>query len=247
MHKYIITFLLASSISNACFAYAYALEFTQWLNNFELVTTNISQAELVAVQAKEYALQLEQQIERIKNMANVPRDVIQKQLQPYIRTAEKIRELRDHIQSFKHSVEDVRTVYTRRIEEMKNLNLNPEEYMRAEINLAKVRGGEYKKSLDEDMISLGRVAEEAQGLQESRSQIEGIDGNLKGFKVLAQQSHMLASIMMDVKSSVIKANSLSNEKAINEISNEERDNMMRELRIKKNNEERERIKKSFKL
>lgn len=175
-----------------------ATEVTQMMNNGELVASVSKQSQLVAGQIRDYAQQVSQYTTMLQNLKNIPADVIAEKLEPYKDTLKDLDVLYKATTDVYTTSTEAYTTLERRRAEMLALKMSPEEYINAEMQLSKIKGGIYKAQADRDIAALKRAEEKSQKLASMGPQINQVKGAVQGFQLLAQQNQVMAGELMEL-------------------------------------------------
>lgn len=179
-----------------------ATEATQIMNNGELLASVSKQSQLVAGQIRDYAQQVQQYMTMVQNLKNMPANVISETLGPYKDTLRDLGNIYKATTDVYETSTEGYNVMQRRIDEMKSLSMNPEQYMNAEFLLAKAKGGIYKAQLDSDLKALENAQKKAEKLSSMGEEIGRIEGNVHGLALLAQHSNVQAGELMEMNNQI---------------------------------------------
>lgn len=175
-----------------------ATEATQMMNNGELVASVSKQSQLVAGQIRDYAQQVSQYTTMLQNLKNIPADVIAKTLGPYKSQLEDLNTLYQATTDVYNTSTEAYNTLEKRRAEMFALKMSPEDYINAEMLLAKTKGGIYKAQAERDMAAFRRAEEKSQKLASMGEQINNVKGGVQGLQFLAQQNQVMAGELMEL-------------------------------------------------
>ncbi|CAB3770824.1 conjugal transfer protein TrbJ [Paraburkholderia humisilvae] len=168
-----------------------ATEVTQIMNHAELVASVAKQAQMVEQN-------IEAQIVRLQNLAQMSPQVLSGATTPYRAQMGSLQSLYTSVSGLRQAAEQTNDLFSRSMSEMSNTGMTPSQWLSAYSKLATTRGGYYRQQLDSDMNSLSILAQRAQNLQQVQSLIPGISGNVQGLQLLNQQTGLLAGEMLDM-------------------------------------------------
>lgn len=204
--KAVVTAVLSLSLVASAYAGGAAgggaSEVTQVMNNGELIASVSKQSQIVAGQIRDYTVQINGYATALQNMKNLPVAVVGAALKPYKDTLKTLGELGVAVNDVYTSSDKAFTTLQKRREEMRNLNMNPSEYLNAEALLAYSKGGVYKEQVDRDIAAFKKAEEKSKVLAGMESQIAAVGGNVEGLQILAQQNQMMAGELMEMNAQI---------------------------------------------
>lgn len=184
-------FKSASAFAGSVAGFGGATEITQLLNNAELVMSVAQQAQMVEQN-------IQAQITRLQNLAQVPGDLINQTIAPYTAQIDQFRSLYSAVSELQQAAQSTSQLFGSAMSEMSSANLKPSQWLSALSSLAKSQGGVYRTQLNRDMNAISMLAKRAQNVQDIQSKIPGVTGNVQGLQMLNQQTNVLAGEMIDL-------------------------------------------------
>lgn len=184
-------FKFASAFAGSMGGFGGATEITQLLNNAELVASVAKQAEMVQQN-------IQAQITRLQNLAQMPSELIRETIAPYTQQVENFRSLYSAVTDLQQAAQSTSQLFSSAMSEMSSANLKPSQWLSALSSLAKSQGGAYRTQLNRDINAISALAKRAQNLQDIQSKIPGVTGNVQGLQMLNQQTNVLAGEMIDL-------------------------------------------------
>jgi P-type conjugative transfer protein TrbJ len=178
-----------------------AQESTQWLNFGQLTAQLLEQVAMVKNQIDQYKTML-------TNLMQLPGRVMDSITQPARDLLDIVAEFSSSAIELQESVKTVGTMWQRRNSEMINLRMNPKEYIRQEMILAKSRGSKYQQQWTADINTLQNLGVRAQKFQELASEIPNVEGNVQGLQLLNTQLNLAAQELVGIHS-VLRKNSIN--------------------------------------
>lgn len=175
---------------------------TQWMNNSQLVAQTAKQAQLVAGQITDYAMQVNQYITMTQNLQHAPVALIAKALGPYKDTLASLAKLYTAVNNVYTASTKAYQMLDRRREEMLNLKLTPEEYIQQEIALAQSKGGRYVEQLDRDQQAMETAQKKAEELSAMSDSISIGGGVVEGLESLMKTNKMMATELLEANTSL---------------------------------------------
>lgn len=169
----------------------------QVVQNGNLIRSVAHQAKTVAQGIKSYALQTNQYITALTDIKNLPAGVLNEMLAPYKETLKDLGTLSKAVDEVYTSTTEAKSVYDRRLAEIKRLNLDPEEYILNEMQLAYAKGGAYQKQIDDDNAVIRKTEAKTQALAKLGKEIGSISGTVGGLALLAKQNQALNAELID--------------------------------------------------
>lgn len=191
-------------------SFAGATEFTQVLNNAELVASVAKQAQMVSEQINTRLVQLQQFSTMTRNLEHLGRTGIDQALEPYRLQQQQLRGYQDLLTAVT-ALQDASTtaggvLNSRSLEFARSGLKDPAKYIAYELGLAKRRGGVYQKRLQQDLGALDALQARNAEFRRVASQTADITGNLQGLQQLSQLSAMATGELMELKAAVIAQN-----------------------------------------
>lgn len=184
-----------------------ATEFTQILNNIELAASVSKQAQMVNEQIQSKIVQFEQYSTMTRNLERMANGGIEQALSPYASQLQGYRQLMTSITALKASADRAGSVLSDRNREFERSGLkDPAKYISYELGLAKRRGGEHQRRLQQDLAALDALQQRNQEFRRVAAQTAGITGNLQGLQQLSQLSAMTTGELMELKAAVLAQN-----------------------------------------
>lgn len=187
-----------------------ATEYTQIMNNGELIASVSKQSQMVAGQIRDYTMQVNQYVTMMQNLKNLPAATIAQTLRPYRSTLNDLGNLYRAVDDVYTSSNDAFLTMQRRRQEMNRMELGFNEYLNMESLLAASRGGQYKVQYDNDVEALKRLQEKSAALAGMESEINAVSGNVEGLQLLAQQNQIMAGELMELNSQLREKSSAEN-------------------------------------
>ncbi|MDK2126264.1 hypothetical protein [Parachitinimonas caeni] len=204
-----IAALLSLSLTTPASAVWWASEWTQVLNNIELVATALAQAKEVQQTFKQYETMMQ-------NLQQLNDSDIRAKLQPFLQQKAQFQKLAQSVKDFKESSQNAREVLSRRMEEAKKLNLSPKQYFEAEYELAANKGGYYRQQLDADLSALDQATVRANKLNTLQASVPKISGNIEGMQTLAMYAHNQASELGEIRTLMLRSSVEAQNKRVDE-------------------------------
>jgi P-type conjugative transfer protein TrbJ len=181
----------ASAFAGSVAGFGGATEITQLLNNAELVSSVAQQAQMVEQN-------IQAQITRLQNLAQVPGELINETIAPYTQQLDNFRSLYSAVTDLQQAAQSTSQLFSNAMSDMSSANLKPSQWLSALSSLAKSQGGVYRAQLNQDLNAISSLAKRAQNLQSIQSKIPGVTGNVQGLQMLNQQTNVLAGEMIDL-------------------------------------------------
>ncbi|CAJ0806918.1 conjugal transfer protein TrbJ [Ralstonia thomasii] len=181
----------ASAFAGSVAGFGGSTEITQLLNNAELVSSVAQQAQMVEQN-------IQAQITRLQNLAQVPGELINETIAPYTQQIDQFRSLYSAVTDLQQAAQSTSQLFSNAMSDMSSANLKPSQWLSALSSLAKSQGGVYRAQLSQDMNAISALAKRAQNLQSIQSKIPGVTGNVQGLQMLNQQTNVLAGEMIDL-------------------------------------------------
>lgn len=192
-------------------------EITQLMNNFELISqvgeaVNTTSNTLMTAQSTMQQLrQLGPDV--VAQMTGLPIDQVQKMADAY------------QVMSKASTVyTDAAAVLEKARNDAINLNVSPSELLRMKAEVAAAFGGQYKQVYDQEQAKLRRLADVSVDVQRQAETVKGIDANVKGIQVLANQNVKMQSALASLNESVSTANAMAAQAAASTASEQVRGN-----------------------
>lgn len=182
-----------------------ATEFTQLINKAQLVDISAKSAAQVAGQVKDYALQVQQYTTMLRHLQQLPSTVLGAALGPYSDVVGDLASIYKDLTSAATIYQRTQAMLDGRIDEMGRLQMTPEEYLAAELNLARARGGAYRDKIEADRRLLEAAETKGRALQETLARTDAIGGNVEGFQHLAALNGMTVATLQDMNSQMRQA------------------------------------------
>lgn len=179
-----------------------ATEVTQLLNHAELMTQVSHQATMVSQNVTAQVTRVQQLANQLRNLVQLPQQVLAQTLAPYQQQITDLKNLAQAVTDMKNAADQTRALFSTRMGEMSNLHMDPLQWLNAYITLAKTKGGQYQRQLDQDMNALDNLSQRAANLKAISDQIPQVSGNIEGLQLLNQQSNILAGEMVELRSLV---------------------------------------------
>ncbi len=183
-----------------------ATEATQIMNNGELMASVSKQSQLVAGQIRDYSQQVQQYMTMVQNLKNMPANVISEHLAPYKDTLRDLGDVYKATVDVYDASKEGYDVIQRRTAEMKALSMSPEEYLNAEIALAKTKGGIYKAQADRDIKAFQNAQSKSEKLASMGDEIGRIEGAVHGLALLSQLNQAQTGEMMELNAQIREKN-----------------------------------------
>jgi P-type conjugative transfer protein TrbJ len=120
-----------------------ATEITQIMNNVELGIQSVQAQSQTMTQLSQYATQLQQHMAQIRNMQNLPANIIQKNLKPYQDQLDTVQALYSTYRNANSNLMLLRSAFKDASVVIDGLRLTPEQYVHNETIAAKRREGIY--------------------------------------------------------------------------------------------------------
>lgn len=188
-------------------AVAGATEFTQVLNNAELVASVAKQAQMVSEQIQSKIVQIEQYATMARNLEQMAAGGIAQALSPYAGQLKSYQDLIGSVTALKAAADRAGSVLSSRSIDFERSGLkDPAKYIAYEMSLAKRRGGIHQQRLQQDLAALDAMQQKSQEFRRVAAQTSGITGNLQGLQQLSQLSAMATGELMELKSAVLAQN-----------------------------------------
>lgn len=178
-----------------------AQESTQWLNFGQLTAQLLQQVAIVKNQIDQYKTM-------VTNLVQLPGQVINTITQPARDLLDIVAEFSSSAVELQDSVKSIGTMWQRRNSEMINLKLNPKEYIRQEMVLAKSRGSKYQQQWTADIDTLQNLGVRAQKFQQLAGEIPNVEGNVQGIQLLNTQLNLAAQELVGIHA-VLRKNSIN--------------------------------------
>lgn len=187
-----------------------ATEFTQMMNNTELVAMVGQQSQSVAESIRQTLIQQQQYMAQIKSM--LPVDEIRSALAPYQQTYSEMSKLYSSTTSLMNSAKNVQGYLTSNYREMSSLNMTPSQYLQWSKQQAQSKKGTYAKKLEEEVKALADFEKRAQNLQAVQEGIPGVEGQIQGLQKLNQTTAITANEMMGLRAAIQQQQATSTQK-----------------------------------
>lgn len=136
----------------------------------------------------------------LQNLKNIPANVVAETLGPYKQQLSDLNALYQATTDVYTTSTEAYNTLERRRAEMLALKMSPEEYVNAEMQLSKIKGGIYKAQADRDLAALKRAEEKSMKLASMGPQINEVKGAVQGLQFLAQQNQAMAGELMELNS-----------------------------------------------
>lgn len=186
-----------------------ATEWTQLMNNAELVAGVSRMSEAVAVQLEQLLVQEMQQELAKRNMDPMAKGLISQNLGAYQGMNQGYTNMYMATTALRDSSYRASGMMNGEISTMSRLNMSPQEYTNKMILLSKEQGGNYKASLDNTVAAMQDVQRRGETLTKMHAQVPGINSNIKGMQALATSNLQMTGEMQNLNMTLLqmKANS----------------------------------------
>jgi conjugal transfer/entry exclusion protein len=157
---------------------------------------------MVSNQIREYAT-------LIQNLRQLPESWVGQVTMPYREALSALMQLRASVDELRVAGSSASEVFARRMNALKLLDMTPEEYLRAELQLAKDRGSIYEETFKADLASIDNAVAKSERLSQLTRAIPSISGNIEGLQNLAMHSTMMAGELVELRTSIQRQHALA--------------------------------------
>lgn len=111
---------------------------------------------------------------------------------------------------------DAAAVLTKAQQDSTALGVTPSQLLQMKANVAAAYGGVYQQQYSQEQAKLTQLAQTSKDVQDSAAQIAGVDANVKGIQLLANQNLKVQSLLVQLNDSVATANSNAAQVKVNQ-------------------------------
>lgn len=177
-------------------------ELTQLQNNTELIAqvgeaVNTTSNTLMTAQSTMQQLR-QLSPDMLAKMTGLPIDQVQKMAQAY-----------EVMNKASGVYKDAAAVLEKARNDAINLNVSPSELLRMKAEVAAAYGGQYQQVYEQEQAKLRRLADVSADVQKQAETVKGIDANVKGIQVLANQNVKMQALLTGLNESISTANAMA--------------------------------------
>lgn len=177
-------------------------EITQLANNVELIA-QVGEAVATTTNTLMTAQSTMQQLrqlgpELLSQLSGLPIEQVQKMAEAY-----------EVMSKASDVYKDASAVLEKAKNDATKLGVLPSELLRMKADVAAAFGGQYKQVYEQEQAKLRRLADVSADVQKQAETVKGIDANVKGIQVLANQNVKMQAALASLNESVSTANTMA--------------------------------------
>lgn len=189
-----------SAPSHASGVVAGATEFTQIMNNAELVAQvgEATQTTANTLMTAQSTMQMLRQLPASvidEAMGGLPVDKVQAMADAYVVMSQATSVYKEAEEVLRKAALDA-----------EKLGITPSELLRHKANAAAVHGGIYKQTYEQEQAKVARLAKTAAEVQKQAETVKSIDSTVGGIQLLASQNVQVQASLVEIADSIATAN-----------------------------------------
>lgn len=199
MKKIVIALILAVSTQSAQASgvVAGATEFTQIMNNSELMASVATESGIYSTNLQQYITQISQLARMDQNLLQLPESVIRSRMgSEWSNVAPFIQAYQSSIR-LQTSADQVSRDQAADIQAMRTGGMSPSQYYGHVKQRAAAGDAYWKDAESTELLHMQQLQERARAVEDLNAQVPEIDGTVKGFHHLALQAGRTQALMID--------------------------------------------------